>query len=264
MSWLITPSWYDAADPDTLRYIQVVNAADAAAGQTGGLKQGVRLALDKFIVGCKADGIWNAIKASCIMVGARTLAGALVPLKGTAPTNFNFVSGDYNRKTGLMGDGSTKYLNSNRNNNADPQNSQHLSVYINTADTSATNAGYIGCGLGNNGASHIFRSPAGSGIASRSRNNSAGPNLGSANDIGFIGISRSASGSYIQRNNLVDNTVSIPSQTPLNESIVVFGRNGVAQADARIPFYSIGESLDLALLDARVTDLIDQLAAAIP
>jgi hypothetical protein len=29
-------------------------------------------------------------------------------------------------------------------------------------------------------------------------------------------------------------------------------------------FYSIGESLDLALLDARVTDLINAFAAAIP
>jgi hypothetical protein len=57
----------------------------------------------------------TAIKASCILAGARTLAGALVPLAGAAPTNVGpFVSGDYNRKTGLVGDGSTKYLNSNR------------------------------------------------------------------------------------------------------------------------------------------------------
>jgi hypothetical protein len=32
----------------------------------------------------------------------------------------------------------------------------------------------------------------------------------------------------------------------------------------RIAFYSIGESLDLALLDARVTDLINAFGAAIP
>jgi hypothetical protein len=54
---------------------------------------------------------------------------------GTAPTNFNFVSGDYNRKTGLVGDGSTKYLDSNRAGNADPQNSFHLSTYSTTATT---------------------------------------------------------------------------------------------------------------------------------
>jgi hypothetical protein len=28
--------------------------------------------IDDFVRGCKADGIWNAIKASCILAGART------------------------------------------------------------------------------------------------------------------------------------------------------------------------------------------------
>jgi hypothetical protein len=31
---------------------------------------------------------------------------------GTAPTNNNFVDADYNRETGLVGNGSTKYLDS--------------------------------------------------------------------------------------------------------------------------------------------------------
>jgi hypothetical protein len=35
-------------------------------------------------------------------------------------------------------------------------------------------------------------------------------------------------------------------------------------SNARIAFYSIGESLDLALLDARVTDLINAFDTAIP
>jgi hypothetical protein len=35
-------------------------------------------------------------------------------------------------------------------------------------------------------------------------------------------------------------------------------------SNARLAFYSIGESLDLALLDARVTTLINAIAAAIP
>jgi hypothetical protein len=35
-------------------------------------------------------------------------------------------------------------------------------------------------------------------------------------------------------------------------------------SNARIACYSIGESLDLALLDARVTALINAIAAAIP
>jgi len=84
------------------------------------------------------------------LAGARTLTGALVPLVGTAPTNFNFVSGDYNRETGL-GDASnaTKYLNSNRAGNADPQNSRHVAAYASSAisnNGAVLNAGGIGTG----------------------------------------------------------------------------------------------------------------------
>ena len=123
-----TPIDWEAAD-----YARRVELAD---GQP--LEQGVFNAINAFVLGCKADGTWNAIKASCILAGARTLAGALVPLVGAAPTNFNFVSGDYNRKTGLVGNGSTKYLNSNRSGNADPQNSHHLCVYATTAQSNAS------------------------------------------------------------------------------------------------------------------------------
>jgi hypothetical protein len=35
-------------------------------------------------------------------------------------------------------------------------------------------------------------------------------------------------------------------------------------SSARLAFYSIGESLNLTLLDARVTDLINAFAAVIP
>jgi hypothetical protein len=108
-------------DPDAEAYIAAVEAADLAADPTAEpLETATKVAIHSFVKGCKADGIWPAIKASCILAGARTLNGALVPLAGTAPTNFNFISGDYNRKTGLVGDGSTKYLDSNRNDTSEP------------------------------------------------------------------------------------------------------------------------------------------------
>ena len=117
-------------DEDAGNYIQAVETADAQA-----LEPATRKAINNFVIGCKADGTWDAIKASCILAGARTLAGALVPLVGTAPTNNGFIGigTDYVRKTGLLGDGTTKYLDSNRNNNADPQNSQHLAIWASTA-----------------------------------------------------------------------------------------------------------------------------------
>jgi hypothetical protein len=80
-------------DPDAAAYLRAVEAADGQALETP-----VKRAVDDFIKGCKADGIWDAIKASCILCGARTLPGALVPLVGTAPSNLNFLPEDYNRQ----------------------------------------------------------------------------------------------------------------------------------------------------------------------
>jgi hypothetical protein len=79
-----------SGDPDALRYIAAVQTADQQS-----LEPAVRKAITDFIVGCKADGIWSAIKASCILMGARTLSGALTPLRGGTPTNVNnnFVRG---------------------------------------------------------------------------------------------------------------------------------------------------------------------------
>jgi hypothetical protein len=62
-------------DEDAGNYIQAVETADAQA-----LEPATRKAINNFVIGCKQDGIWEAIKASCILAGARTLDGALVPL----------------------------------------------------------------------------------------------------------------------------------------------------------------------------------------
>jgi hypothetical protein len=242
-----------ALDPDAAAYIAAVEAADTQA-----LEPAVRAAINDFVVGCKADGIWSAIKASCILAGARTLTGALVPLVGAAPTNFNFDSGDYNRKTGLVGDGSTKYLDSNRAGNADPQDNKHLSVLVTAAGTG--NQGYIGNGLVDAGSSHL-------GITSspfaRLSSGSAAILSASIASTGFFGGNRASSSQMSLRLLSTTTLYSIPSNGNLASNIFVFGRNGVAQSNARFAFYSIGESLDLALLDARVTALINAFDAAI-
>jgi hypothetical protein len=249
-----------ALDPDAAAYIAAVEAADTQA-----LEPAVRAAINDFVVGCKADGIWNAIKASCILAGARTLNGALVPLVGAAPTNFNFVSGDYNRKTGLVGNGSTKHLNSNRNNNADPQNSQHLSVFISTQSTGATNGNFIAAGdFLTAGSSSLQTAVSNADMFARSRNSLGGSYT--AKVTGFFGKSRSTSASFNYRFSSTTGTTSSTSETPVNDNIFVFRGNAAfpSPTNARLAFYSIGESLDLALLDARVTALINAFAAAIP
>jgi hypothetical protein len=102
-------------DEDAGNYIQAVETADAQA-----LEPATRKAINNFVIGCKQDGIWTAIKASCILAGARTLAGALVPLVGTAPTNNGFIGigTDYVRKTGLVASSVSLHVFSRSNNNA--------------------------------------------------------------------------------------------------------------------------------------------------
>jgi hypothetical protein len=260
------PGLESGYDIDAADYIRRVEAAD---GQALGLP--VRLAIDAFVRGCKADGIWNAIKASCILAGARTLSGALVPLVGTAPTNFNFVAGDYNRKTGLVGDGSTKYLNSNRNNNTDPQDNQHIAAYASLASTSASARypTYIGAGGAATGTTAIARNESNGQLFSRNRSSSFDL-AGGGGDTGLIAVNRSTSSAFIFRRSKASTSYTRTSQVPFNGLLFIFNINvsGSPASDsyssARLAFYSIGESLDLALLDARVTTLINAFATAIP
>lgn len=247
-------------DEDAGNYIQAVETADAQA-----LEPATRQAINNFVLGCKADGIWTAIKASCILAGARTLAGALVPLVGTAPTNVGglFVAGDYNRKTGLVGNGSTKYLNSNRNTNADPQDSYSCGVWISSAGTPANSIQlFVGANSTLNGATSL-------GMASSqlfTRNRSLGYYLfGASTATGFFGHSRNNSATYITRNGGADTPRTQASQAPANSETFVFAEAPAAyRSNARIAFYYIGESLNLALLDTRVTALINVFGAYIP
>jgi hypothetical protein len=257
-------------DPDAEAYIAAVEAADEAESPgVGALETATKVAIHSFVKGCKNDGIWTAIKASCILAGARTLEGALVPLVGTAPTNVAglFVAGDYNRKTGLVGDGSTKYLNSNRNNKADPQNSNHNAAWLSTYTSGDQYLLGSGSVTGNN-----FLLARSSAAFFRNRfdnlsNSESFDATGSQFSGGLFGMSRASSSvvnvTYRQNAGQVFSSNSETSSAPASTTVNVFAMGG-ALSNARLAFYSIGESLDLALLDARVTDLINAFAAAIP
>ena len=249
-------------DPDAAAYITAVETADGQA-----LEEKVKIAIDNFVIGCKADGIWSAIKASCILAGARTLAGALVPLVGTAPTNFNFVAGDYNRETGLVGDGSTKYLDSNRNSNSDPRNDRHAAVYTTTRDTN-TDRAYLGVSGVSNGATQILSGLNISQLRTRCSDQTSSEVANNLHTIdSLFGVSRAALSEYIKRGSGANETVSIASLPPLDGNYFVFSRNATGPdgfSSARLAFYSIGEALDLAALDTRVSNLITAIGAAIP
>ena len=251
-------------DADAKKYIGAVENADGRK-----LENQIRFAIDQFVLACKADGTWAAIKASCILVGARTLAGALVPLVGSAPSNVGpFVSGDYNRKIGLIGDGLTKWLDTNRNNIADPQNSIHQAVWISSAHASGSIGAFIGVGSGlDSGATHIIADrTVNDWIAFRNRQSSPQLIAGSS-AVGFIGQSRAGSETYTLRMIGANSTLTSTSQSAFSGNSFVFARNATGSnlpTNARLAFYSIGESVNLALLESRLSALITAIGAAIP
>lgn len=244
-------------------YIAAVEAAD---GQS--LESAVKTAYQDFISGCVNDGLWLALKSSCILAGARTLSGALVPLVGTAPTNNNFVSADFNRKTGLKGNGTTKYLNSNRAHNADPQNNAHLAIRM---DVVASGTRYsIGC---DDAACFSTLLHASGVLYPRIRNSTTSLSAqGTAVALGFYGVTRNAAANYVRRRPTASSaTITNTSSTASSNNILVFGAaqsNGTIYSpnifNGSLSFYSIGENLDLALLDTRVANLMTDLALAIP
>jgi hypothetical protein len=244
-------------DSDALAYIAGVENADA---QT--LEDSVKFAYEDFILGCKSDGVWTALKSSCILAGARTLSGALVPLLGTAPTNNNFVSADYNRVTGLKGNTTTKYINAQRAINADPQNSHHYGVYVTEAPTFTTTRGFIGNAPGT-GVNNYMQGISGNTLQTYNRN-PIGPISNQGSTTGYKGTSRSASNSWSVRSGGVNSNLSTASVAPNSSVFGVFARGTGTFADARMSFYSIGEHLNLTLLDTRVSNLMTALAAAIP
>ena len=248
------------SDSDAEAYLQAVETADALQ-----LEQAVADAINSFVTGCKSDGIWSAIKASCILAGARTLAGALVPLVGSAPTNTSFVSVDYNRKTGLKGDGTNKYLNTNRANNLDAQTSKHIALYVSEQDSLTASRYYLSngagsaqCNLQKNGAQRFARVNSGSATAS----------TGSLPvSSTFWGASRGSSTNFVERISGVSNTITNPAQVVPAGIHGLFSRDAnsaTAASNSRISFYTLGSNLDLALLDTRVGTLMSALATAIP
>ena len=249
-------------DPDARDYILRVEAADGER-----LESQVRGAINDFVLGCKADGIWTSLVTSCIMAGARTVAGAITPLVGNAPTNNNFVAGDYSRTLGLLGNGTNKYLATGYNNNDNttfPQNDSHMSCYVSASQTN-TSGILVGTtfGLGNRFSFYYALSTQ---ISTRNRATTA--STLSIAPIGFQGNTRNNVSNFSRRfttaSGISNASVTINSGQGTNELFGVFASGaGTFFSAARMSFYSIGKSLTLSSLDSRITTLMTTLASVI-
>lgn len=251
-------------DADAAAYLNAVEAAD---GQT--LEPAVRAAINNFVVGCKADGIWTPIKAACILAGARTLNGALVPLVGSAPTNNNFVPADHNRKTGLKGDGSTKWLNTNRLQTAAGRDNQHGAIWV--SDTALTgNVDVLAVGSTSTSYFGIGYSATFDDVALRNQGVVSYLSALGTGTNRFIGAQRASTSMTVRYN-----YENFPQGTSTNANIAqpftLYAYRGSSSpntvsrfTNARLSFYSIGEAINFTSLESRVATLMTALNSAIP
>jgi len=255
-------------DLDAAAYIAAVEAAD---GQT--LETNVKAAYNRFIIGVKADNHWSAMENSCILMGARTLSGALVPLRGAAPTQENLVSGDYLRKTGIAGNGTNKAINTGRSCIGEPNvNSTHQAVGITVRDTTFGRQMYGWGGFLINGSTLIEQSNTGVNTTFHYGANATGLGITtSATLIGFFGVRRTNLSAYNTYSPIGGASQVADSQAASgsgNYRVLAGTSSGGAIRSAstnRVSFYSFGAAgADLSLLRTRYNQLLADIAAAIP
>jgi hypothetical protein len=252
-------------DPDAAAYIAAVETADDQA-----LEEKVKIAIDNFFIGCKEDGIFSSLKAACILAAARTIPGALTPLLSSmpAPTLEGSVAGwTYDRINGLKGSGSSgganNYLRTNYLAASATRDNNHIAAWKTTSLAGGATAYYLG-----------YVSPRALAVGNGGNYNHGGlanPSglLGAA--IGLHGVARQSSANFdIKRPDVaLTNVANATSGAPSDTEVYVFNLNnnnnpGTQWCSEPFAFYSAGDFLDLALLDARVTTLINAIGAAIP
>ena len=130
----------DAYDTDAQTWFDAVETADGEA-----LEVAVKNAVNDFVVGIKSDGIWDSLDVIYMLSVARTLSGIAIPLKGAvSPTLTNFVSGDYNRITGLKGNYTTNtYIETNYNMNDWDSSDFFIGAYQTEARELASVSGHV-------------------------------------------------------------------------------------------------------------------------
>lgn len=111
--------------PETVLYLAAVNST-AGTISTRSLQH-----VDKFVRDCKEAGVWGKLIEVGVFAGDQLAAAQTKVKYATLPyyTSVNFVSGDYSEATGLLGDGATKYLNTNFDGSTIPATC-HVSAYL--------------------------------------------------------------------------------------------------------------------------------------
>lgn len=246
-------------DPDALSYITAVETADEEALETN-----VKTAINNFVIELKTEALWDELQQVVIMAGARTLEGALIPLKGPTPTNNGFILTDYNRITGLKGNGngavtnpSGKWINSNLLNSS-INDFIHGSTWITETTTVNASASFgSGFNVTNQKIITIAQDTVGDfyRIKGSTTFNNAVPLA-----TGFTGITRIDNTTVtFFKNNVSTNVTNSVGTIDINDNVIIFGRgstsNPNSRSNQRLRHWSLGSNLDLVKLQTAFTNL---------
>jgi len=244
-------------DTDAVDYISRVETADAET-----LEIGIQVAINNLVVELKDEGLWNDITQLVLTCGARTLTGALEPLKGVAPGTWGGTSSLYNRKTGLKGDKSN-VIDTNIASNSLPNN-LHTSLWITEQRSGTAFEVYLGSGIFQSGLKLIQMIHASGTTVLASRVNSdtsiltdVGLNLYATSRLDNTSVQIYSSGVL---NNITDNNIGT---TDITTNVIIFGRgtptSSSDRSNPRIRHWSLGNNLDLIKLNTSLSNYYNKL-----
>jgi hypothetical protein len=251
MSLLLLPTIAQSRQRFSAQALDYFSRLDAVGALIPAYRSPIAAYIDALVA--LGGAYWNNMSCHCLFAGVG-YAGTVVPLRNgmVVPTLVNFVSGDHNSVTGLKGDGATKHVDTNRNNNAEGQNDQSVSIFIEAAQTAGTAAAYFGAGGAANGSMQISRAgltPANLITRSRTTTSTATSSVGGS--VGFVGINRSLGASYNLRASGASTTITQASQAPFNGNIFIFRTNDISPlyTDARFKAYHVGPAITQSVLE---------------
>ena len=217
-----------------------------------------RQPLANYIDGLVALGgaYWDDMVSSCSYVGVG-IQGITVPLRDgmTVPTNNNFVAADLNQLTGLVGDGSTKWMHTNTIDSDVLQDDASLSCWVSDIGTQTT-ARF----LGSSDLRFDTNSPNTSGLRMWSQSTTRDIPTGFTTS-NFAGINRSTGTGYNYLVNGTSGAFTRASLAPAGQPVSVFSSSTFNKSDVRLTTYHFGPALDLATLEGLQDTLITEIAA---
>lgn len=241
-----------------------IDAVEAEDGQA--LEGDVRLINNQFIRELESANLLNKISSLVVKMSARTLDGALINVisPGSSWINNGFLPGDYNRTTGLIGNGTTKYLNTGRASSADPQNDHSMWTH---ATTPANTFGmcYMGAGLlSDTGSTGMRVAVTTTNVNFNSRASTANTDTG-ANAAGLIGMFRSNSSDFTSIGNGATAVNTRTSQSPNISNVFDYASgNGGTPTDFsnhRSCMSAMGIAINLVALRVVVNNYIARITA---